>query len=61
MQTDAVVYGAGISACEKGGEWQQALNLVAELRLGVWDAKRAKTDSQQRHVGNVDPGLINPS
>ena len=34
-----VVYNAGISACEKGGQWQQALSL---LRL-MWEAKSEPT------------------
>ncbi|CAE6909993.1 unnamed protein product [Symbiodinium sp. CCMP2592] len=28
---DAALYSAGISACEKGGQWQKALDLLAEM------------------------------
>ena len=27
-----VSYNAGISACEKGGQWQQSLSLLSEMR-----------------------------
>ena len=28
MKTDAIAYGATLSACEKGGEWEKARRLV---------------------------------
>jgi len=35
LEPDVIGYNAGISACEKGGQWQQALSLLRE----VWNIK----------------------
>eukprot|EP00959_Pyramimonas_sp_CCMP1952_P443997 9295455-Pyramimonas_sp.AAC.1 len=32
MEPDVVSYNAGISACEKAGQWEQALLLLGELQ-----------------------------
>ena len=29
---DVISYNAAISACEKGGQWQQALSLLSEMQ-----------------------------
>eukprot|EP00959_Pyramimonas_sp_CCMP1952_P219622 4591922-Pyramimonas_sp.AAC.1 len=30
LEPSAIIYSAGISACEKGGQWQQSLLLLRE-------------------------------
>ncbi|CAK0891922.1 unnamed protein product [Prorocentrum cordatum] len=32
VELDVIIYSAGISAFEKGGEWQRALSLLSEMR-----------------------------
>ena len=31
LRTDVIIYSAAISACEKGGRWQQALTLFLDM------------------------------
>jgi pentatricopeptide repeat protein len=31
LQADLIAYSASISACARGGHWQQALQLMAEM------------------------------
>ncbi|CAK0863377.1 unnamed protein product [Prorocentrum cordatum] len=32
LEPDVISYNAGISACEKGGQWEQALRMLSEIR-----------------------------
>ena len=31
LELDVIMYSAGISACEKGGQWPEALSLLREM------------------------------
>ena len=31
LEPDVITYGAGISACEKGGQWPEALSLLRQM------------------------------
>ncbi|CAK0887382.1 unnamed protein product [Prorocentrum cordatum] len=45
LEPNVISYSAGISACEKGGQWQAALTLLSEMRRALallsemWEAK----------------------
>ena len=39
MKLDVISYNAAISACEKGGQWEQAVSLLKEMQDKGCDSK----------------------
>ncbi|CAK0895325.1 unnamed protein product, partial [Prorocentrum cordatum] len=52
LEPNVISYSAGISACEKGGQWQPALALLSEMR----EAKLAPNHQLQRGGQRVREG-----